>query len=131
MSLQAAIDSAVSASLFAMEDRVTFQRFTNTSATDGGLKTSTANTTPTSIPCVYFPANPKKAEQFQIGNEQIVGMLYIITLPSQYGSVAVDVDSNCQASIAARGVEGTKTFQVRGINRIAGALIEVLATIAV
>ena len=109
-------------------DLVTFQRPTNTAGTDGGLKTSLANTSPASIPCRYRPAT---VNEKTISNERVAGALYAIFVPAQYSSSLIDVDAKCDAVIAARsGGEPARTFHTQGIMREAGLEIKVLASIA-
>lgn len=126
MGLQAIIDSGVRvAAGIAMEDRVTFNRLTSTTDTAGGHTIEPIPTVPASIPCVVDTASAN--QRAMLGEKIVKGTLYALYVPSQYGSVVVDVDSNCNAVVAARGVDAERTFHVQGVSRIAGALIEVLA----
>src|SRR2546421_11756806 len=124
MNLQPIIDSGVrTAAAIAMLDRVTFQRPASTTDTAGGHTQAWSNTTPVSVPCVIDSANAN--QRAKVADKIIKGSLYALYIPSQYSSVVVDVDSTCNAVVAARGVDAERTFHVQGIDRIAGALIEV------
>ena len=127
MDLQAIIDSGVqTAAAIAMLDRVTFERPTVSTDTSGGHTRAFANTNAVSIPCVIDTASAN--QRASLGEKIVKGTLYALYIPSQYSSVVLDVDSTCNAVIAARGVDSERTFHVQGISRIAGALIEVLAS---
>ena len=107
-------------------DLVTFQRPTSTAGTDGGLKTSLANTSPASVPCRYRPASDRENT---IANMRVTGTLYAIFVPAQYSSSLIDVDGKCDALIAARsGGEPARTLHVSGIERGSGLEIKVMAT---
>lgn len=127
MSLQAVINSGVKvAAGIAMEDRVTFQRPTSTTDSAGGHTKSFENTNAVNIPVVIDIASAN--QRATLGEKIIKGTLYALYVPSQYGSVVVDLDTQCNAVVAARGVDAERVFHVQGVNRIAGALIEVLAS---
>lgn len=124
--LQEIIDLAVVTVLPFMEDRVTFQRPTVSTDTAGGHTQSPASTVPAGVPCVIDTATPN--QRALLGDKVIKGTLYALLIPAQYGSVIVDLDSRCDAVVAARGVNGERTFHVQGIDRIAGAIVTVLAS---
>ena len=126
MGLQTVLDQVVVAVRPFMEDRVTFKRPTVTTDTAGGHTETLNNTTPTSIPCVIDTASPN--QRAMLGDKIIKGTLYALTIPARYSSSVVDVDTTCDAVVAARGVYAERTFHVQGIDPIAGAAITVLAS---
>lgn len=126
MGLQTALDGAVAATIPFMLDRVTFVRVTATVTSGGGHLRAASNTTPTAIPCVLRPA--KTGESLIVGEKIIKGTLYMLMIPAQFGT-AVDVDTSCTATVAARGVDPARTFQVQWVGRAAGAVIKLLASI--
>lgn len=120
--------TAVKASLPFFTDTVTFYRTSQVKGSAGGNTTSEAATTPTSVPCVYFPASGSERE---MAGKVISGNAYVITVPATYNSVIVDVDAKCKAVVAANTTTGqpSRTFLVEAPGRVLGAIIEILATL--
>lgn len=111
-------------------DVVTFKRSTVTKGTAGGnLAGAPANTTPASVPCRYRPASGSERE---LSGKTLSGTAYMIFVPAQYSSALIDVDSKCQAVIAARSgspAEPARTMNVQTVERYEGIEIAVLATL--
>lgn len=108
-------------------DSVTFNRPTNTVDTVGGITTTTAATTPASVPCRYRPLTAKELE---IASKRQSEADYAIFVPAQYSSSLVDVDAKCDAVIAARsGGEPARTFKLYGVSRFEGLEIEILCSL--
>ncbi len=110
-------------------DTVTFMRPTNSVDTVGGITTSTAATSPTSVPCRWRPLTAKELE---VAVKRESEADYAIFVPAQYSSALIDVDGRCDAVIAARSgspAEPARTFKTYGISRFEGLEIEVLASL--
>lgn len=111
-------------------DTVTFKRSTVTKGSAGGnLAPASANTTPASVPCRYRPAG---AGERELAGKAISGTAYMIFVPAQYSSALIDVDSKCQAVIAARSgspAEPARTLNVQTVERYEGVEIAILATL--
>src|SRR5687768_13162181 len=88
-------------------DTVTFKRLTQTKGTAGGnISPATVSATPSSVPCRYRPASGSERE---LAGKTISGAAYMIFVPAQYSSALIDVDSKCQAVIAARSGSPAET----------------------
>lgn len=108
-------------------DTVTFKRPSNTADAVGGVTTTLANTTPTTVPCRYRPAS---GSERSVGDKVISGNAYMIFVPAQYSSSLIDVDAKCQAVIASRtSGEPSRTFHIHAIERYEGVEIAILATL--
>lgn len=125
--LQTQLNSAVAACLPFMTERVTFARQSVTTDTSGGHTRSSVDTTPSSIPCALRPA--KAGEARILGERVIKGTLYMLILPAQFGSVVVDVDTSCNAVVAASAIESARTLHIEWVGRAAGAVIKLLASL--
>lgn len=119
---------AVKAALPFFPDRVTFYRPSRSGDTVGGSSNTPVATTPPSIPCVYDPASGSEREQ---AGKPVSGNAYMLTIPATYGSSLVDLDSRCSAVVAANVTTGqpARTFQIKSIGRVCGAIIQLLVTI--
>lgn len=109
-------------------DTVTFKRSGVTKGSAGGnIIGSPTNNTPANVPCRYQPAS---ASERELAGKAISGTAYMIYVPAQFSSALIDVDSKCQAVIAARsGGEPARTMNVQTVERFSGLEIALLATL--
>lgn len=109
------------------EDRVTFNKSAITKGTSAGNVVGAPAAIATAIPCRYRPAS---ASEIQRAGKTIAGSAYMICVPASYEGALVQVDSECQAVVAARnGGEVSRTFNVVAPLRKQGIEIECLVKI--